>query len=194
MNRNAGPQDERLQRPLCDSLQPVRKVHSNPWFAVFDRGGRFTVEYNQPQVAVLPVVGGDSVVMVRPRRPVLADCPLEFPAGAIEEGEGPAEAAARELREETGIGPLAAARFVPMVPVATAPNRDPRLLHLYRVDLTHEEFEGRSSFDDEIESLALLHARQLPGMVLSGSIYVTLPLAMLVHFLLNEGQGFGWAR
>jgi len=185
MNRRAEQDDPRLWRPLCDALQPVAELHRNPWFAVFDRGGRITVEYHRRQVTVLPVVAGDGVVMVRSKRPVLADCPLEFPAGAIEEGESPPAAAARELREEAGIGPVAPHRLEPLPPIAAAPNREPVLHHVYRIDLTRREFEDRQAFDHEITEVVLLDAAEARRLVASGGIYATLPLALLLHFFLG---------
>ena len=41
------------------------------------------------------------MIIVQYRPPVEAFC-VEFPAGLIDEGESPEEAAVRELREETG--------------------------------------------------------------------------------------------
>jgi ADP-ribose pyrophosphatase len=42
-----------------------------------------------------------TMIIVQYRPPVEAFC-VEFPAGLIDEGESPEEAAVRELREETG--------------------------------------------------------------------------------------------
>ena len=41
--------------------------------------------------------------MVRVKRPVIKDTPLELPAGSIDKDENVAAGAARELLEETGI-------------------------------------------------------------------------------------------
>lgn len=53
-------------------------------------------------VALLP--GGDLVLVVQ-RRHGAGKAFIEFPAGLADEGEDPAEAAIRELREETGLAP-----------------------------------------------------------------------------------------
>ncbi|MEB2836453.1 MAG: NUDIX hydrolase [Desulfurococcales archaeon] len=56
-------------------------------------------------VAVLPVLGGTQVVLLRQYRPAIGQWIIEAPAGTLEEGETPEEAAIRELREETGLRP-----------------------------------------------------------------------------------------
>ena len=185
MNRIATVEDSRLHEAQCGSLKPVFEVHRNPWFSVCDRGGRFTVEYHQLQVAVLPVVDRTSLIMVRPKRPVLDDCPLEFPAGGVETDETAAAAAARELFEETGIGPIAVDRFVGLPPIGTAPNRTPVLGAIFRVDLTRAEFESRGNSDDEVVAVEQFGIDELRHLVTSGGIYVTLPLSMLLHFFLS---------
>lgn len=53
-------------------------------------------------VFVVPVTAAGDVVLVRQYRHPVRDWTLEVPAGAVEEGESPLEAAARELREEAG--------------------------------------------------------------------------------------------
>ena len=194
MNRVATPDDPRLIAAQCGSLVPVAEVHRNPWFSVYDRSGRFTVEYHQRQVAVLPVVDGASVVMVRPKRPVLDDCPLEFPAGGVESDENPAAAAARELCEETGIGPIDVTRFIPLPPIGTAPNRTPLLGSIFRVDLTAAEYRSRGEPDDEVVTVELLGSDEVRQLVTGGGIYVTLPLSMLLHFFLGLSDTAGFER
>jgi ADP-ribose pyrophosphatase len=56
-------------------------------------------------VAVLPVINGREVVLLKQYRPAVGEWLLEAPAGGIEPGETPEETAARELVEETGYKP-----------------------------------------------------------------------------------------
>jgi ADP-ribose pyrophosphatase len=56
-----------------------------------------------PPTVVLVVTDGDEIVCVRQHRPGAAGPVLELPAGTLEPGETPREAADRELAEECGL-------------------------------------------------------------------------------------------
>ncbi len=55
-----------------------------------------------PAVSVLPVDGDGNVYLVRQYRHAVGEELIEAPAGLMEAGETPEQAALRELREETG--------------------------------------------------------------------------------------------
>jgi ADP-ribose pyrophosphatase len=56
-----------------------------------------------PDSVVIVAVEGDEIVLVRQSRPGPNGQTLELPAGCLESGESPGDAAARELREECGL-------------------------------------------------------------------------------------------
>lgn len=160
-------------------------LHENPWFSIRKRGKFYTIEYRQAQTIILPVVDNRGVVLVRVKRPVINDTPLELPAGGIEAGESPAAGAARELAEETGISISDISRFIPLPALSPSPNRTPNRLHVFRVDLTQSEFSRRGPHDDEITGVEFVPLAELAGRIIRGDIYVAVPVAVLATFLLS---------
>lgn len=85
-----------------------RMAFSTPWFtieeSVVDKPGELPYyRLNAPDAVIcLPFTPTGDVVMVRQFRPCLGRQTLEVPAGAIEPGETPEQAAGREILEETG--------------------------------------------------------------------------------------------
>lgn len=178
--------DPRLLEPQCVSLTPVKTVHKNKWFAVRDRGGYFTVEYEQPQVIILPIIDNHSILMVKVKRPVIADSTLELPAGDVKKNEEPLAAAAREFAEETGIEIKDTRRFMAKTPISSSPNRVPTLIHIYHILLSQAEYDYRSTHDDEIESVGCYRFEELKKMLIHGEIYVSAPMAIIGRYLLKK--------
>ena len=65
--------------------------------------GDVEVVETPPAVAIVAVDAAGRVVLVRQHRAAVDAEVLELPAGIIDEGESPEEAARRELAEETGL-------------------------------------------------------------------------------------------
>lgn len=97
------------------AVRPWRKVderiaYDGPYRRVIARtfelpdGERqlFEVKAEEPVVATVAVTDALDVVLVREFRVGTEELLLELPGGIVDEGEDPAEAAARELLEETG--------------------------------------------------------------------------------------------
>ncbi|WP_148682944.1 NUDIX hydrolase [Pyrobaculum ferrireducens] len=81
-------------------------------------------------VGVLAVVDGKAV-LVRQFRPALRSWTLEIPAGTLDGGESPEEAAVREMVEETGYRPV---RLVPLLEFYPSPGLSDELIRLYFTD------------------------------------------------------------
>ena len=181
-----GPLDSRLSTLACPELVPVETLHENPWYSVRNRGGFFTVENRLRQVVVLPVVNQDSIAMVRVKRPVINDTPLELPAGALEKDEDVAIGAVRELLEETGIKVTNLDRLISMAPISVSSTRNPNLSYIFKVDISEKEYVNRQPHDDEIYSVERFAINDLAKKMASGEIYVSLTLAVLGIFLASR--------
>jgi uncharacterized protein len=102
--------DGPLHDPPALQLGASRLVIGSPWRAVIEDqlagdGGRVSsyVYLAVPRaVFVVPVTDAGEVVFVRQYRHPVRDWTLEVPAGSVEAGESPLEAAERELAEEVG--------------------------------------------------------------------------------------------
>ncbi len=70
---------------------------------ILPNGNEMNVEkaHSAEVAVILPILSGQ-VIMLRQFRPVIGKWMYELPAGLIDAGEKPVDAARRELREETG--------------------------------------------------------------------------------------------
>lgn len=116
--------------------------------------------------SVLAVTESDEVVLVRQYRHGIAGESLELPAGVIEAGEAPLEAAQRELLEETG---YAAERWEPIASVATEPSRHTVRAHFFCALGAKPVAAHSPDASEEIE-LVLVPKNSLVELVLRGDI------------------------
>lgn len=93
-------------------------------------------------VAVLALIDGKMLVVEQYRKP-LERVQVEIPAGKLEPGEDPLEAAVRELEEETG---YRAARLTHLQSFSTSPGFAEEVVHLYFAD---ELLKGEVHLDEE---------------------------------------------
>lgn len=180
-----GINDPRLREPVCTSLLPVETLHNNEWFSVRNRGGYYTIEYNQPQVMILPIIDNKAIVMVHVFRPIIDDITLEIPAGGTKENETPIEAAMREFKEETGIAISDKNRFEMLPPLVHMP-RSPRLPYYFQVHLCENEFNERTAHDDEINSVECFEFADILKKIIKGEIFIGLQIAIITRYLLQN--------
>jgi len=117
-------------------------------------------------VAVLALADGE-VLLVRQFRGAIGAWTLEIPAGTLEPGEDPAEAAVREMVEETGYKPL---RLEPLIEFYPTPGVSNELIKIYYTDaLEHVGIQGRDPGEEDMEIVKLPPARALE-MIDAGEI------------------------
>ena len=117
--------------------------------------GHVTEEYRNPKVAVDVIVNiGGKILLVRRRNPPYG---WALPGGYIDYGESAEDAAARELREEAGVGLDGLAQFH----VYSDPVRDPRS-HVITIVFTATSADTPAAGDDASE-IGLFDERTLPS-------------------------------
>jgi len=116
-------------------------------------------------VAILPLVDSENVCLLRNSRPVVGATLWEIPAGTLEPGEAPEQAAPRELAEETG---YRASRWRKLTEFYPSPGVLSECTHLY---VAEELTAGtmRPELDEDLEP-NIVPWRQALEWALDGTI------------------------
>lgn len=114
-------------------------------------------------VTIVPVLNDDHVILVRVWRAAVDDYLWEFPAGKLESGEPPLEAARRELSEETG---YSAGRMALLGEYLTSPGfADERMHAFVAKDLSSGEAHPEEGEDVEARVFSVT---EIEAMIDSG--------------------------
>ncbi|MBE7002798.1 MAG: NUDIX hydrolase [Ruminococcaceae bacterium] len=116
-------------------------------------------------VAIVALDRDDNVLTVKQYRYVFSRVMEEIPAGKLEPGEDPREAALRELREETGATPE---RFTELGPIIVSPGAYGEVLHLYLAEGLR--IGAQSPDEDEFLDVARTPFDKMVRRVLSGEL------------------------
>lgn len=124
-------------------------VYRNPWFSVRrdsvirpdGKPGEYFVVERAPAVVIVAEDAVGDLVLVEMTRYTIGRRLFEFPAGMVESGEDPKEAAKRELREETG---MIAGRIEELGTVYPSPGLSDERGHVF---LARDLVEGEADLD-----------------------------------------------
>ena len=111
---------------------------------------RVEVVRHSPSVVLIPVEDDGRVVLIRQYRAPLAREMWEFPAGRVDDGESPDDAARRECEEEIGRVPSSLQRVAALYP---APGFCDEQLIFYRVSGLHAPPADSTHRPDEDEMI-----------------------------------------
>jgi ADP-ribose pyrophosphatase len=141
------------------------------------RTSREIVEHS-PGITVVPLDGDGNVLMVRQYRKPVEQFLLELPAGGIEAGESPEEAATRELQEEIGFVPRL---LEPMGGAFLAPGYSSEYLHYFlALDLAPGRLTAEDTAEIEVVKVPL---NDIPARIASGEICDAKSIAGLLRFI-----------
>lgn len=100
-------------------------------------------------VAIVPLLPGPTVALVRQWRHAVGRALVELPAGTLDRSEDPLQCARRELAEEVG---LTAERLEPLISICSAPGFLEEVVHVFLArDL--QPAPGNTDEDERIQPL-----------------------------------------
>lgn len=135
-------------------------------------------------VNVVPVTPAGELVLVRQERHGLGETTLEIPGGLVDLGETPAQAALRELREETG---FSGAQAEALGWVHPNPALQGNRCHTFLVRNAALAGPPQPGHDEEIE-VVLVPFEQVRALVREGRITHALVIAGLYLYDLRAGS------
>jgi ADP-ribose pyrophosphatase len=134
-------------------------------------------------VQIVPVTADQQVVMVRQFRHGSSEFVLEIPGGIVDEGETPADAAARECREETG---FACCKLHSLGSINPNPAFHAHRLHAFYSLGAHKVGEIQNTGTEQTE-VVLVPVAEIAEMLAAGHCDHALVAATLWRFLYDQG-------
>jgi ADP-ribose pyrophosphatase len=100
---------------------------------------------HSPSIGLIPILEGKNVLLVTQYRHAARNYTLEIPAGKIEKGETPKQAALREMREEIGY----VGKLFPVLQWYLAPGYNTELMYVFIATNLKKVRDGAENLDDD---------------------------------------------
>ncbi|MBU1276886.1 MAG: NUDIX hydrolase [Proteobacteria bacterium] len=171
-----------LEHPVLSVTRSLRRLGGHT--------ATFVTLQSSDWVNVVPVTPQGEVVLIKQWRHGSGDWAVEIPGGLVDPGETPAQAAARELEEETG---YQARTLTFLGKVNPNPALFDNTCHTFLAEVDPEAGEPRLEAGESIEVFRV-KAHDLPAMVASGDIDHCIVIAALAFFWLHQGRDLASGR
>jgi ADP-ribose diphosphatase len=130
-----------------------------------------------PSVGLIPILDNEYILLVSQFRTAARKNLLEIPAGKIEQGETPQQAALREMAEEIGY----VGKLVPLLKIYLAPGYDTELMYIYiATDLKKIKIARRD--DDEIITIKRIKISTAIEKCISGQVEDSKSIAAILTY------------
>lgn len=127
-------------------------------------------------VGIIPITEDNRVVLNRQYKHGISEIVLEIPAGMVDEGETPEEAARRELEEETG---YKAQELIPVASLIASPTSENNRFHVFVAPGVTPTGSKDVTTSREVIENELVPLSQLEQLVRTGKINVIWSIAAI---------------
>ncbi|MDP6962949.1 MAG: NUDIX hydrolase [Planctomycetota bacterium] len=146
--------------------------------AMADESSFFVIE-SPDWVNIIATTPDDKIILIRQFRPGISGVRLEIPGGIIDPDETPAQAASRELLEETGYR-----GDVPELICEVEPNPAIQNNKCFSYLIKNATLDGGQSLDpDEVIDIQLHNCADLDTIIAGGHLQHALLQLPILHFL-----------
>jgi len=142
----------------------------------------FFVLESSSWVNIIPITGENQVVMVRQYRHGTREVTLEIPGGLVEDSDTPEQAAARELREETG---YEAGSLVSLGSVHPNPAIQNNRCYTFLAQDVAPAGDQQQDEKEDIE-VVIVPLLRIPSLIRKGDITHSLVIAAFYRFFLEQ--------
>jgi ADP-ribose pyrophosphatase len=134
-----------------------------------------------PSVGVIPILDNEYILLVSQFRTAARKNLLEIPAGKIEQGETPQQAALREMAEEIGY----VGKLVPLLKIYLAPGYDTELMYIY-IATNLKKIKRAPLDDDELITIKRIKLSTAVEKCVSGQVEDSKSIAAILTYARSQ--------